>query len=311
MYFDPPTLTPRWGRGAIEELFPLIYSMTAFARLEQETDHGHFICDIRSVNHRYLDVNVRLSEVLLPFETLIRDGIREHAKRGKVDCSMRFELKAKIAQGALVVNHALVTELCRVNDEIRAVLRESLPANPADIWRFPGVLETQTIDALQLKDVFLSTFEQTLQIFLAARAREGETILQLFKERIASMRTVILQVKERLPIVMATTTENLLARFKDLEAQLDANRLEQEMVIFAQKIDISEEIDRLGIHLFEMDRVLKEGGLVGRRLDFLLQELNREANTLGSKSVDAVITHAAVELKVLIEQIREQVQNVA
>jgi len=179
-----------------------------------------------------------------------------------------------------------------------------------DILRYPGVIESKDNDLTQIKETMLELLEKALQELIVVRQREGKDLEQLFLTRMQLMQDELAKVKQRLPNLLQEARERLLKRFKDVQLEMDSNRLEQEMVIFAQRIDVSEEIERLETHITEVRRVLKQGGLVGRRLDFLMQELNREANTLGSKSVDSVVTYAAVEMKVLIEQVREQVQNV-
>jgi uncharacterized protein (TIGR00255 family) len=184
------------------------------------------------------------------------------------------------------------------------------PINSAEILRFPGVLESKEADIDRLQAEAIVLVEKSLTDLVAARQREGKELTRLFLQRIDAMEQELVKVKNRLPAVLIEQREKLLKRFADAKVELDATRLEQEMVIFAQRMDVAEEVDRTQTHLTEIRRILKTGGAVGRRLDFLMQELNREANTLGSKSTDSILTHAAVEMKVLIEQMREQVQNV-
>lgn len=284
--------------------------MTAFARLQSQGDFGSLACELRSINHRYLDVSLHLPEALRALEMPIRELVRNYLKRGKVECTIRYQLGNKADASAFTVNTSLVKALCQASETIAASLKNAAPAQPAELLRFPGVLETKENDLTALQAEALALVEKTLKELVIAREREGEELKRLFGDRMKSMHTELAKVKERLPNVLKEAKERLSKRFSEARLELDPTRLEQEMLIFAQRIDVAEEIDRTATHINEVERVLKHGGLVGRRLDFLLQELNREANTLGSKSVDPVVTHAAVEMKVLIEQVREQVQNV-
>lgn len=289
----------------------MIYSMTAFARNQNQGDWGSLVCEIRSINHRYLEASLHLPDVLRVLEMPIRESIREHLKRGKIECSFRYQLSPKSADAMFTVNTILAKELCRASEEIADFLKDkSGSIHPTDIMRFPGVLETKEADLAALQKEVLGLLEKSLKDLVVVRGREGEDLKLLFLQRMDLMQKELAKVRERLPQVMIDQQERLKKRFTDVKLELDPARLEQEMVMFAQKIDVAEEIERTETHISEVRRVLKEGGIVGRRLDFLLQELNREANTLGSKSVDPVITHAAVEMKVLIEQVREQVQNI-
>lgn len=287
----------------------MIHSMTAFAREQSQGHWGTLTCELRSINHRYLEISLHLSEALRVFEMPIRELIRKMVKRGKIECSVRYR-PGQEAATMFEVNQPLVTELVRVSAEVSARLTGSLPISVSDVLRFPGVLEAKETDPGMLQAETLRLVETALHDLLAAREREGSELTRLFLERMDSMQLEMDKVRTRLPQVMKEAEERLSKRFSDAKIELDPARFEQEMVMFAQKIDIAEEIDRTETHLTEVRRVLKNGGAAGRRLDFLLQELNREANTMGSKSTDSIITHAAVEMKVLIEQVREQVQNV-
>lgn len=288
----------------------MIQSMTAFARVQSQGDFGSLVCEMRSINHRYLEMNVHLPDALRVFEMPIREKVRQIAKRGKVETSLRYQPHAS-TEGALVsINTPLAKELCKASDTIASFLQNPAGISATDVLRFPGVLEAKQADLEVLQKEALMLVDKTLDELLAARAREGKELTQLFLQRMELMEKELAKVRQHLPQVMSNQRERLLQRFADAKVELDPNRLEQEMVIFAQRIDVAEEIERTETHIAEVRRILKQGGTVGRRLDFLLQELNREANTLGSKSVDPVLTHAAVEMKVLIEQVREQVQNV-
>lgn len=288
----------------------MIYSMTAFARLQTQGEWGSLICEIRSINHRYLEVSTYLPDVLRGLEMPIRDSIRAMLRRGKIDCSFRYQASAGTNQEQIAINQCLAKALCKAGEEIRTFTEHAALINPTDILRFPQVIETKETDMAVLQPLVLDLLQKTLQDLVAVRSREGRELNQLFTQRLDAMQQELAKVKQKLPSVMSEQRERLLKRFQEVNIELDPSRLEQEMLIFAQKIDVAEEVDRTETHIAEVKRVLKEGGMVGRRLDFLLQELNREANTLGSKSTDTVLTLAAVELKVLIEQIREQVQNI-
>jgi uncharacterized protein (TIGR00255 family) len=289
----------------------MIYSMTAFARKEQSVDGAQLTCEIRSVNHRYLETSVYLPDSLRIFEMPVREVIREHIKRGKLECLVRYQSQNNaVKQAVYTFNADLAKELCASSEKVAAMLATPAAINPTDILRIQGVLENKEKSVAELEKPLLTLIEQTVKALLEARQREGDVLKQLFLSRMDVMEKELAKVESRLPTMLQECRDRLLKRFADASIELDKSRLEQEMVFLAQKLDVAEEIDRTKTHIQEVRRILKEGGLVGRRLDFLLQELNREANTLGSKSTDAMVTHAAVELKVLIEQVREQVQNV-
>lgn len=290
--------------------FNMIQSMTAFSRIQHQGNWGSLVCEMRSINHRYLEISLHLPELLRVLEMPMRERIRKLIKRGKVECNVRYQPSPSIENALFTVNTTLAQELCKASEEIASFLKTAAPTYPTDILRFPGVLETKETNLGVLENEVYHLLDATLKDLIAARSREGEELKQTFLQRLDLMQQELAKVRERLPQVMIDQRERLMKRFTEAKVELDPNRLEQEMVMFAQKIDVAEEIDRTETHINEIRRILKQDGIIGRRLDFLLQELNREANTLGSKSVDSVITHAAVELKVLIEQIREQVQNI-
>lgn len=288
----------------------MIHSMTAFSRTHSQGGWGNFVCEMRSINHRFLEISLHLPEVLRVLEMPMRERIRQFIKRGKIECSIRYQPSLGSNTSLISVNTTLAKELCQASEKIASFLKEPSSIHPTDILRFPGVLETKEADLGALQQEVFDLLEKTLNDLIAAREREGEELKQLFLQRMNLIQQELAKVREHIPQVMKDQHERLLKRFIDAKLELDPVRLEQEMVMFAQKIDVAEEIDRTETHVNEVRRVLKQGGMVGRRLDFLLQELNREANTLGSKSVDSVLTHAAVEMKVLVEQVREQVQNI-
>lgn len=287
----------------------MICSMTAFARVQNQENQIHLICEIRSINHRYLEIGLYLPDILRVFEMNIRERIKQQIKRGKIECVIRQSVLAEKENG-FTINADLAKELCRASETIASFLQHPSSINPTDILRFPGVFATKEEEVNQIQPLLFQVLEKTLMEVISMRVREGEELKYLFLQRVDLIHKELSKVRERLPQVIIGQQERLQKRFADAQLDLEGYRLEQEMVIFAQKMDVTEEIDRLDTHLAEFKRILNEGGVIGRRLDFLLQELNREANTLGSKSTDSVMTHAALEMKVLIEQIREQAQNI-
>lgn len=287
----------------------MIQSMTAYARQEANVNDFNLICEIRSINHRYLEMNVYLPENLRRLEMAIRDKIKENLGRGKVECALRVSA-AQNDRGSVKINATLAEEMCHLSEKIAEQLQSPGLISPTDILRIPGVLEQPEMDFTALQAQILTLVQNTLNELVEVRQREGNALNNLFLDRLHQMADEIEKVKKTAPEILQEQREKLMNRLSELQVDLDAARLEQEMVYYAQKIDVLEEVDRLETHIKEIKRVLKKGGVVGRRLDFLLQELNREANTLGSKSLESTLTHAAVELKVLIEQFREQVQNI-
>jgi uncharacterized protein (TIGR00255 family) len=284
-------------------------SMTAFARQETQGDYGTLALELRSVNHRYLEVSTRLPEDLRVLESALRERIGAALSRGKVDCTLRFT-PAAAAAGQLTLNHALASTLAQLSREVDSLVYDAAPVNSMDILRWPGVLQAPAPDLDQLHADALALLDRTVVELNESRAREGAKLAELINQRCDAMAAQLPLVRARLPEVQARFRERLHERLADVKAELDSQRLEQELVIFAQRIDVAEELDRLDTHIGEVRRVLGQKQPVGRRLDFLMQELNREANTLGSKSADTETTRVAVELKVLIEQMREQVQNI-
>ena len=284
--------------------------MTAFARVEDQTPLGHMVCELRSVNHRYLDVSLRLPEMFYPFETKIRAQLRREIQRGKVEFFLRFKTEDTINPD-ITINQSLVAALHEATNTVSEIfLKKTKKINPIDILNWPGVLVAEKIDVDGAEKHMIKLIEKILGFFSEARAREGAELKKLFFERLDKMKNQLNLVRKYLPEIEIAQRNKLIDRFHLAKIELDSARLEQELVLFAQKIDVSEELERLAAHMAEVVRVLDAGGAVGRRLDFLMQELNREANTLGAKSVNVATTRASVELKVLIEQMREQVQNV-
>ncbi len=287
----------------------MIQSMTAFARTQGQGVWGSAVCEVRSINHRYLECVIRLPEALHELETPLRECIRHYIKRGKIECHLRYQ-PSDVIGTEMVINHSLVEQLCKANEVIAAQLKQPAPVNTMDILAWPGILKLTEIDLEMIQDQVISLLEKALQELVAMRAREGEELKKLFLQRLDNMKIEVAKVRQHVPEILTSQRERLMARFSDAKLELDPGRLEQEIVLFAQKTDVMEELDRIDSHVSEVHRILKQGGVSGRRLDFLMQELHREANTLGAKSTNVDTTRASVELKVLIEQVREQVQNI-
>lgn len=285
----------------------MIHSMTAFARHELKADWGSALWEIRSVNQRYLESYFRLPEQFRGLESLLREKLRNNLHRGKLEISLKYN--ANQAAGELKLNDTFAAQLL----QSASALQEKAPRaqlNIADILRWPGVIETQAEDVDTLQAELLAGFDLALQDFLSGRGREGNAIEQMIQERLTAIGEQVAFVKSHLPQAMQWQRERLLNRLQEIKAELDQSRLEQEMAFLASKSDVAEELDRLEAHIKETRHTLKKGGACGRRLDFMMQEFNREANTLSSKAISTEITNAAVELKVLIEQMREQIQNI-
>ena len=287
----------------------MIRSMTAFARQQEHNEHGELTWEIRSVNHRYLEATVRLPEELRAIEPQVRERVTARLGRGKVECNLRFKA-GSAAAGDLKINTRMVDQLMAAADQMAHRLHSSHQLSIMDILRWPGVLETTEQDFTPVQAAALEMFERGLDRLVEVREREGQRLQALIAQRVESMRVQVETARERMPLVIDGVRERLTARLQEVAENLDNDRLEQEMALLAQRLDVDEEMDRLRTHLDEVSRVLVQDEPVGRRLDFLMQELNREANTLGSKSADSETTAVSVEMKVLIEQMREQVQNI-
>ncbi|MBK8636907.1 MAG: YicC family protein [Chromatiaceae bacterium] len=283
-------------------------SMTAFARETHAGEQGELTWELRSVNHRFLETFVRLPEDLRTLETGVRERISARLDRGKVDCSLRFAPSAA-AIGELRINHRYLELLLAAGAEVAERLGRPPAAEAFDLLRWPGVLAEQRPDLGPVQAQALTLLDQTLEVLVATRAREGERLATLVRDRCERLLDCVVSVRERMPQVMEEVRRRILDRLEEVRAELDPNRLEQELALLAQRLDVDEEMDRLKAHVQEVRAVVATDKPVGRRLDFLMQELNREANTLGSKSSDLVVTRLAVDMKVLIEQMREQIQN--
>ncbi|MGE8220359.1 YicC family protein [Stenotrophomonas acidaminiphila] len=284
----------------------MIRSMTAYAGGERGTRWGTLGCELRSVNHRFLEVGVRLPEELRALEPQLRERVAGRISRGKLDLVMR--LRAPDAAPTLAVDEALVEQLGGLARRLHSRFPD-MRIGFTELLAYPGVLRGEAVDAAALQAEALALLDETLDGFVAAREREGAKLTAAISERVDAIERIAGEVRGLIPAIREGQRAKLAARLADLPHPVDPGRAEQELVLWLQKLDVDEELDRLGSHIGEIRRVLRQREPVGRRLDFLLQEFNREANTLGSKSVDSRTSNAAVELKVLIDQIREQVQN--
>jgi uncharacterized protein (TIGR00255 family) len=282
-------------------------SMTAFGRIERAADWGSAVWEIRSVNHRYLDVAVRLPDELRALEPLVRERIAGKVARGKIDCTLRFQARRDERAPPVVNRHFAAAILAAVE---ALPIRHAAAIDPLDLLRWPGVIDSGAPDPETLAGTLLQFLDGALSALVEARGREGEKIGMLIAERCATAQAVVAGVRARLPEIANAVRERYQQRARELAVTLDPERLEQEILLLAQKSDVAEELDRLETHLAEVLCVLNQDEPVGRRLDFLMQELNREVNTLASKAGSMDLTSASVELKVLIEQMREQIQNV-
>ncbi len=286
----------------------MICSMTAFARADRHLEGFSLAWEIKSVNHRYLEVSPRLPDTLRALENGAREKCRQALARGKVEITLRYQLIESDVE--LELNEPLVKKLSDVSRRVGDLVQHSGQVNPMEILRYPGVLSSQELDVELLQKEALTLLDDALKALIDTRAREGEQLGKLIIDRLDGIMTQVEIVKAAIPRIKEAQRERLRKRIQDVVESPDPDRLEQELVMQAQKMDVDEELDRLVTHVSEVRRIVKKGGHIGRRLDFLMQELNREANTLASKSVDSETTAAAVELKVLIEQMREQIQNI-
>jgi uncharacterized protein (TIGR00255 family) len=287
----------------------MIYSMTGYAVAAAELPFGSLNLELRSVNHRYLDIQFRIPDELRALESGMREMATARISRGKVEVRMAVG-KAPASPSSLQLDGTLLVQLRKLDEGVRAAMPQSAPLSVADVLRWPGMLGNDALEADKLQEACNGLFTRALDDLTAMRAREGAKLRQILLDRIGSMEVLVKRVAPRMPQLVASYKEKLSTRLKDAMVNMDDDRLKQELVLFASKIDVDEELSRLTTHFAEIRRILDKGGAVGKRLDFLMQELNREANTLGSKSVDPEITQASMDLKVLIEQMREQIQNI-
>jgi len=287
----------------------MVHSMTAFARRETDLYAGALSWELRSLNHRYLEISLRLPEDLRALETAVRERVNARLARGKVDCICRFQAATRTAV-PVDVDRDNLARLLAACDTVSAGLPAVTPPGPLDLLRWPGIVRDEPLDTAPLMQGALELLNATLDELVESRAREGESITAVLTQRCDAMLEQVAKARVLLPDIRAGLRRKLEQRLAELDIDVEPGRLEQELVLQLQKIDVDEELDRLANHVGEVRRVIASGEPVGRRLDFLMQELNREANTLGSKSVVTDTTNISVELKVLIEQMREQVQNV-
>lgn len=283
--------------------------MTAFANSEVEFEGLTLHCELRSVNHRYCDISLKIPERFRFMEASTRQSISKQLKRGKIECSFSYKKQQKTT-AMLDVNMDAVQVLLNSAKEIEQLMHSSKSFSALEVLSFPGIQAEKSSNNAELQKTLQQLLQTTLDSFLAARLREGEQLQRLVTERCEKMQGFVEQAKTRMPIVLDKLKNKLKNQITELVAEPNHDRIEQEMVILAQKLDVEEEIDRLETHISEVLHILQKNEPVGRRLDFLMQEMNREANTLGSKSADKEMTAIAIELKVLIEQMREQIQNI-
>ena len=288
----------------------MIRSMTGFARVERQYGFGRLTWELRSVNHRYLEISLRLPEEFRSLEPDIRRVLGQHLSRGKVDVGLRFNPASGAMGSDFALNRELLDKLLSLHAEVGAAADAQAPAEPLALMRWPGVIEEQAPDPQPLHAGAMELLTEAAASLQSARAREGEELDAAIRERLATIESWVARVRDWLPEIREGLKQKMLARIGDLQQPLEPGRIEQEVAFLAQKIDVDEELDRLDAHVKEAFLVLKRDDPVGRRLDFLMQEFNRESNTLSSKSVDNRTTQASVELKVAIEQMREQVQTI-
>jgi uncharacterized protein (TIGR00255 family) len=287
----------------------MVKSMTAYARLEEKLAFGAIIIEMRSVNHRFLELAIKIPEELRALEMNLRERVKKKLKRGKIDPSIHLHYQQEENQ-SLSINSELAKQIAKTLHDIDKLIYNASSVSAIDILNWPGVLERQTVNQEDIKEPLLLLFDKTLDELLEGKKREGNALEQMITQRIDEMRSLIDFLSEQMPELLLFQQKRLEEKLQSIKADLDNERLEQEMVFMAQKADVAEELERLTTHLDEIRRILDGDGAIGRRLDFLMQELNREANTLGSKSIANVMTQTSVNMKVLIEQMREQIQNI-
>ncbi|MDG1474707.1 MAG: YicC family protein [Porticoccaceae bacterium] len=283
-------------------------SMTAFARQTLDFSWGSVSCELRSVNHRFLEPHFKLPETIRDIEMALRDIARKKLSRGKVDCLIQIAFNN--TEAMVTTDLKLAKRYIDIAEQLATQIKEPAQISPLDIMRWPGVLKDQNVESESLYKGAIETFKVAVNDLLEGRMREGEKLAAMIEQRLQGIEQQTEIVRQHLPEILAHQRTRLIEKIANMEVQLDEERLEQEMVIIANRADVDEELDRLEAHISEIRQVLKSSDSIGRRLDFLMQELNREANTLGSKSIAGVTTQASVELKVLIEQMREQIQNI-
>ena len=283
--------------------------MTGYASQEYNTNGGILLLELRSVNHRYLELLIKPDDNLRNFESVIREQIQAKLGRGKVDC--RISLVRSLAlQAAPVLNHSVLQQIAESAKTAAQYFPHTQPVNMLEILRMPGVLQTEPLDTDTLEHDLKTVLNNTLDDLIAAKAREGEKLKAIILDRLAQVEQLVAKVKPMMPALVQQYQQKLCTKLAEAHASNDDERIRQEMVLFAQRIDVDEELSRLDSHISEVKRILNDKAAAGKRLDFLMQEMNREANTLGSKSVAIETSQISMELKVLIEQMREQIQNI-
>ncbi len=285
----------------------MIHSMTAYARREIKGEWGTGVWEIRSVNQRYLETFIRAPEQFRGLEPVVRERLRAKLQRGKVEVFLKFAANPAHV-GEMTINDSLAQQIIKNAAWVQEKTQGDI--NPMDVLRWPGVMEAQEMDMDSVQTELLAGLNSVIKDFIEARASEGENLEEMIDTRLTAILEQVDIVEAQMPAVIKWQREKLTTRLDELQAEIDTNRLEQELIYLAQKQDVAEELDRLKSHVKETRKILKKGGACGRRLDFMMQEFNREANTLASKSINTEVTNAAVELKVLIEQMREQIQNI-
>ncbi|RQO70872.1 YicC family protein [Aquitalea sp. FJL05] len=287
----------------------MILSMTGFASISRDFPGGLLSLEVRAVNHRYLDVQMRLPEELRVIEPQLREMVSSRVTRGKLECRVGLN-QLETDTTTLELNAQALDSLLQVAAQVEQRAPQAKGLSVGELLRWPGILKSNSLPPEVLQQLCLQSLATALEDFNASRGREGEKLKLILQERVTSMETIIAGIKPKLPLILEAYMNKLSGRLQEALGNVEDDRIKQEFALFAQKIDVDEELSRLTTHLSEVKRILKTGGQTGKRLDFLMQELNREANTLGSKSVSTETTQASVELKVLIEQMREQIQNI-
>lgn len=285
------------------------YSMTGFARKTHQAEWGEISCEIRSVNHRYLEPSFRLPELIRSAEPELRDLLRKQLQRGKVEINIQLNLN-KQSESNLAINEGNLKELSDAIAKVTKIYPKTADIDALQLLQWPGVLEQSQLDVAAIETSAINLTKQTLSNLLEHRQREGAELQQLIDDRLTEIDTLVEKVRSEMPLILEAQKNRIREKLLEFKTELDETRLEQEMVLLANKADVAEELDRLQTHLVEVQHILKQKGAIGRRLDFMMQELNREANTLSSKSLTSETTQAAVSIKVLIEQMREQIQNI-
>ncbi|WP_426761902.1 YicC/YloC family endoribonuclease [Hafnia paralvei] len=286
----------------------MIRSMTAYARREIKGNWGSAAWELRSVNQRYLETYIRLPEQFRSLEPVVRERLRTRLTRGKIECNLRFELDPS-AQSSMILNEKLAKQLVEAANWVKMQSDEG-EINPLEVLRWPGVMSAAEQDLDVISTELMAALELAIDDFIEAREREGNALKAMIEQRLEGVSAEVAKVRQQMPEILQWQRERLVSKLEEAQVQLENNRLEQELVLMAQRVDVAEELDRLEAHVKETYVILKKKEAVGRRLDFMMQEFNRESNTLASKSINADVTASAIELKVLIEQMREQIQNI-